>query len=155
MNDVKWKTGEWINLWINWKDMNWLQWDKVQSLTKFWPRAWEAQAHPSPLIVISWIKRPKFEMEIWNSSTRGVEQRVPGDLSKYFGPLKVGTEKNFFKVRNLFSLSNMCFVFLRLVKDIVKHYGGSIKKIVELWCLLCIMMFRRVNKQPKTQKFWN
>ena len=29
------------------------------------------------------------------------------------------------------------------------------KKIVELWCLCCIMMFRKVNKQPGMQKFWN
>ena len=29
------------------------------------------------------------------------------------------------------------------------------KKIVELRCLCCIMMFRKVNKQPGMQKFWN
>ena len=35
------------------------------------------------------------------------------------------------------------------------HCGGSIKEIVELWCLCSIMMLRRVNKQPGKQKFWN
>ena len=25
----------------------------------------------------------------------------------------------------------------------------------ELWCQCCIMMFRKVNKQPGMQKFWN
>ena len=30
-----------------------------------------------------------------------------------------------------------------------------LKKIVELWCLCGIMVFRRVNKQPGKQKFWN
>ena len=28
-------------------------------------------------------------------------------------------------------------------------------KIVELWCLCCMMMFRWTNKQPGIQQFWN
>ena len=28
-------------------------------------------------------------------------------------------------------------------------------KHVELWCLCCMMMFRRVNKQPGMQRFWH
>ena len=47
------------------------------------------------------------------------------------------------------------WVSLKVISVLQKHCGGSIKKIVELWCLCCIMMFRRVNKQPGMQKFWN
>ena len=32
---------------------------------------------------------------------------------------------------------------------------GSILKIVELWCLCCMMMFRWINKQLGIQKLWS
>ena len=32
---------------------------------------------------------------------------------------------------------------------------ARIKKMLELWCLCCIMMFRTVNKQPGNKKCWH
>ena len=41
------------------------------------------------------------------------------------------------------------------LKTLFNIVADRLKKTVELWCLCCIMMFRRVNKQPGMQKFWN
>ena len=41
------------------------------------------------------------------------------------------------------------------LKTLFNIMEERLKKIVELWCLCCIMMFRKVNKQPGMQKFWN
>ena len=50
---------------------------------------------------------------------------------------------------NLHSYGNIMF------KDIVNSVEARFKKMVELWCLCCIMMFKWTNKQLLgMQKFW-
>ena len=43
----------------------------------------------------------------------------------------------------------------KLLQDIVCYCGGLIKKVGELWCVCCIIMFIWINKQPGIQKFNN
>ena len=42
-----------------------------------------------------------------------------------------------------------------ILKALFNIVEEQLKKIIELWCQCCIMMFRKVNKQPGMQKFWN
>ena len=42
-----------------------------------------------------------------------------------------------------------------VLKTLFNIVEERFKKIVELWYLCCIMVFRKVNKQPGMQKFWN
>ena len=52
----------------------------------------------------------------------------------------------------LMCVSNWHFYTLKALFNIVEE---QFLKMVELWCQCCIMMFRKVNKQPGMQKFWN
>ena len=40
-------------------------------------------------------------------------------------------------------------------KTLLNIVEARLKKVVELWCRCCIMMFRWISKQPGVQKFWN
>ena len=46
------------------------------------------------------------------------------------------------------------FKLYEVLKTLFNIVEARFLKYVELWCLCCIMMFRRVNKQPGMQKFW-
>ena len=40
------------------------------------------------------------------------------------------------------------------LKTLFNIVEAPLKKLVQLWCLCCMMMFRWTNKQPGIQKFW-
>ena len=43
----------------------------------------------------------------------------------------------------------------RPLKTLFHLMETPLKKLLKLWCLCCMMMFRWTNKQPEIQKFWN
>ena len=53
--------------------------------------------------------------------------------------------------------SQITYQFLekKTLKTLLNILEAPVKKIVELWCLCCMMMFRWTNKQSGIQWFWH
>ena len=63
-------------------------------------------------------------------------------------------------ILSLGSTGNACYSYKIIsssmgLKTLFNIVEDQFQKIVELWCLCCIMMFRRINKQRGIQFFWN
>ena len=92
-----------------------------------------------------------------------------GDIRANTVPLAATWEKNRqYNLENAFEdnfmmhiLTTKCEEYAKVskaeatLKTLVNIVEDRLNKMVELWCLCGIMVFRRVNKQPGKQKFWN